>query len=229
MKRLFFAMTLVLAVVLTNCTKTEDDLNMDSGINSSIEKKKHTVAFKGHAEGLAVTQANGVIQIGPLVFVHKVFTGTGSISHFGNSTLTMDYWYVTISIAQNAPFNGFLLHQLIGNVEAANGDSIYFEGQVAGNTGLPSGFPLPFPYNEYDGLYNFEDYVEYPVEGSGIWLPTITRVQNTHCHIVKGTGRFEDAEGYLNGWGVQYLTPSLPIDYWYDIPSEFTCEGKILY
>jgi hypothetical protein len=233
MKRLLFVLGVVFAVVLTNCSKPEDDMTLSSQDNTGIIKSNHPVPFKGSSEGLSVTQMpGGIIQLTspfpPLVFVHKVYTGTGEVSHFGNSTVTMDFWYVTISLTPGAAANGYLLHHVSGEIIAANGDMVFFEGIADGNTGFPPVFPIPISYSQYDGTYTFDGWQPYPPIPN-LYLPTITNVGRTHFLITGGTGRFEGASGNMEGWGVQYLELTYPPNYEYDIPTELSCEGEIQY
>lgn len=220
MKNLLFVLTVVAAVILTSCSKDADEISPVSQQTKNQLKSSKLVPLKGSTEGFATL----VSWTEPSPMVHKLFTGQGQLTHFGNSTMTFDFSYVTVNLDPTLPFNGIILFGASGTIKAANGDECYYTGDFAGDYG-------PYPYV---GLYKFGDWVP-----SGLtppyppYLPTTNEVLPVNCTINGGTGRFEGATGTFKAWGIQWdlpltFPPTLE-SYSIPTPTKFWCDGEINY
>jgi hypothetical protein len=229
MKRLFFVLTVVLAVVLTNCSKTEDDMNSSS---QQIDLKSHDgnfVPLKGYSEG----ECNLLAVANPLVF--KRFTGIGNVTHLGLVETVLDFAYLTFSLNPTDPYHGLVSYFPLGHpfhatgyFIAANGDRLNFE--LALETEPLPGIPMP-----YASLYTFANWVpvNYGNPAYPPYMPTTATLWPGTAVITGGTGRFEGATGEMQAWGEQWDIPvpeSFPPDgafYAIPVPAKFMFEGEI--
>ncbi|MEI6695382.1 MAG: hypothetical protein WCO13_04875 [Bacteroidota bacterium] len=224
MKKLFFILTVVVAVFLTNCSKDADEMSPGSQqTKSSLKKSKpNLVPLKGSCVGTA-TLTTGTL---PSPVVYKLITAQGEFSHFGNSTVTFNFAYVTVNLSQTFPFiganfNGIMLNGATATIMAANGDKCYITMDPM-NT-----------YNTYAycGTYKFGGWLPTGLSSPyPSFLPTTNEIFPMNATITGGTGRFKNATGTLQCWGTQWdISTSFPPDYSIPIPSKLYCEGFINY
>jgi hypothetical protein len=213
MKRLFFVLTVVLAVVVTSCNKTEEVSPVSKDDSGIVKSNPTPRPLSGWTEG-ECTFISGAY---PNPVVHKLFTGQGIVSHFGNSTMTFDFSYITTNLNPAADSNGIVLAGAFGSIIGANGDQCNFVTVPVGNVPAP-----------YVGTYKFGGWV--PAPPLPFYLPTTNEMFPATCNIIGGTGRFADASGTFQAWGIQWdIATGWPPDYTIPIPTKFWLEGTIIY
>lgn len=124
MKHSFILFTLALGLIITGCSKAEDDLTPDKNINTNLNAgilKSQPCSYDGLMVGITWQNPSN-IRCG-LPFRCIDFEGSGNLPHFGKSTVTTQYCGNTV-ISFPPPFYGNIID---GEwvLTAANGDKIY--------------------------------------------------------------------------------------------------------